>query len=67
MISAYLVGWGLVVASADVLGTSNCKPRSNFFMWLIIIYLGFGILLIVVLIAFNIDVANGTVNGIILC
>ena len=48
-----------------VLGTSNCNLCSNSHLWLIAIYLLSGILLIVLLMKFNITVANGTVNGII--
>ena len=47
-----------------VLGTSNCKPCSNSNLWLIVIYLGSGILLIALLTMCNITVANGTLNGI---
>ena len=48
-----------------VLGTSNCKLCSNSHLWLIAIYLLSGIFLIVLLMKFNITVANGTVNSII--
>ena len=48
-----------------VLGTSNCKLCSNSHLWLIAIYLLSGILLIVLLMKFNITVANGTLNSII--
>ena len=48
-----------------VLGTSNCKLCSNSHLWLIAIYLLSGIFLIVLLMKFNITVANGTLNSII--
>ena len=48
-----------------MLGTSRCKPCSNKYVGLIVVYLVAGILLIVILTAFNFTVTNGTLYGLI--
>ena len=48
-----------------MLGTSRCKPCSNKYVGLIVVYLVAGILLIFILTAFNITVTKGTLYGLI--
>ena len=48
-----------------MLGTSRCKPCSNKYVGLIVIYLAAGILLIFILTVFNITVTKGTLYGLI--
>ena len=48
-----------------VLGTSYCKQCSNAYVGLIVVYLAAGVLLIVILTAFNITVTNGTLYGLV--
>ena len=48
-----------------VLGTSNCKECSNFYLFLIIPFALAGIALVVLLLKCNITVASGHINGII--
>ncbi len=46
-------------------GTTRCKECSNIYLGLIIVYLGVGILLIIILTKFNITASNGAINGLI--
>ena len=48
-----------------VLGTGKCKPCSNVYLSLVVVYLGAGILLIIILSKFRLTVNHGSMNGLI--
>ena len=52
-------GWSVV------LGTGMCKPCSNAYLGLVVVYLGAGILLIAILSKFRLTVNHGSMNGLI--
>ena len=49
-----------------VFGSSVCDECSDNTLWLIVLFAGFGIGLVVILFIFNLTVSSGTINGLIL-
>ena len=50
---------------STVLGSSECKPCSNYWILLLLPFALIGVAFLVVLILFNITIANGTLSGVI--